>query len=224
MAIIANLFGAHRPFRELQAHMRIVNDCASHVPALIDALIANDPEGLKNEAKVIFALEAQADSLKHTCRLHLPKRLFLPVDRRDLLEGLLYQDIIADRAEDIAGILLQREMPAPEEMKQGLADLTHKCVEVVDLAKDVVELFDELLEVGFRGKLVDKVEEKVNAINVAEDQADRLEREVSRVLFSLEDRLDPLSVIFWYRILEWIGDLADYAEKVGNNFRLIIAR
>ena len=33
-----------------------------------------------------------------------------------------------------------------------------------------------------------------------------------------------MSVVLWYRILEWIGDLADYAEKVGNSFRLIIAR
>jgi len=224
MATIASLFGGHTPFGEIQAHMRIVNECASHAPILMQALVDGDKDKAKEEAKIIFALEDQADTLKHECRLHLPKRLLLPVDRRDLLDILQYQDIIADRTEDIAGIFLQRDMPFPEPMKELLLKLTRRCVDVVEMATEVIELFDELLAVGFRGRLVQKVEGLVEAINKAEHEADRIERELSRILFSLESELDVISVILWYRVLEWIGDLADYAEKVGNNFRLIIAR
>ena len=224
MATIASLFGGHAPFNEIQAHMRIVNECASHAPTLMQALVDGDQEKAKAEAKLIFALENEADTLKHACRLHLPKRLLLPVDRRDLLDILQYQDVIADRTEDIAGIFLQREMPFPEPMKELLLKLTRSCVDVVEMATQVIELFDELLAVGFRGRLVKKVEGLVEAINAAEHEADRLERELSRILFSLESELDVISVILWYRVLEWIGDLADYAEKVCNNFRLIIAR
>jgi hypothetical protein len=190
----------------------------------MQALVDGDQETLKEKAKLIFELEERADSLKHSCRLLLPRRLFMPVDRRDLLDVLQFQDIIADRAEDIAGIFLQREMPTPEPMKEPLVALTKKCVEVVEMTTQVIELFDELLEVGFRGKVVDRVEALVIEINTAEGEADRLERELSRILFSLEGELDLMSVVLWYRILEWIGDLADYAEKVGNSFRLIIAR
>jgi len=224
MSTITSLLGGHAPFGELQAHMRVVNECASHTPALMRALVDGNKETLKEKAKLIFELEEQADTLKHSCRLHLPRRLFMPVDRRDLLDVLQFQDIIADRAEDIAGIFLQREMPTPEPMKERLVELTEKCVEVVGMTTQVIELFDELLEVGFRGKVVDQVEALVTEINTAEGEADRLERELSRILFSLEGELDLMSVVLWYRILEWIGDLADYAEKVGNSFRLIIAR
>jgi predicted phosphate transport protein (TIGR00153 family) len=224
MATIASLFGGHTPFGEIQAHMRVANECATHVPPMMQALIDGDKDTAKAEAKLIFALEDQADTLKHACRLHLPRRLMLPVDRRDLLDILQFQDTIADRAEDVAGIFLQREMPIPESMQELLMVLCHKCVEVVGMATEVIECFDELLAVGFRGRLVKKVEEKVLAINAAEHQADRMERELSRILFSLEGEMDVISVILWYRVLEWIGDLADYAEKVGNNFRLIIAR
>jgi uncharacterized protein Yka (UPF0111/DUF47 family) len=28
----------------------------------------------------------------------------------------------------------------------------------------------------------------------------------------------------WYQLIEWVGDLADYAEKVGDRLRLLIAR
>jgi predicted phosphate transport protein (TIGR00153 family) len=204
--------------------MRVVNECASHTPALMQALVDGDKDTLKEKACLIFELEERADTLKHACRLHLPRRLFMPVDRRDLLDVLAFQDIIADRAEDIAGIFLQREMPTPEPMKEPLVALTKKCVEVVAMTTEVIELFDELLEVGFRGRVVDQVEALVTQINTAEGEADKMERELSRVLFSLEGELDLMSVVLWYRILEWIGDLADYAEKVGNSFRLIIAR
>jgi predicted phosphate transport protein (TIGR00153 family) len=224
MPTITKLFGRHTPFRELQAHMRVVDECAGHLPALINALLDGDADRLKDEAKLIFALEDQADTLKHACRIHLPRRLFLPVDRRDLLEGLMYQDTIADRCEDIAGIFLQRNMTVPMAMRDGLKALTEQVVRVVAMTTEVIELIDELLEVGFRGRLVKRVEVLVDSINSAEDLADRIERELSRVLFGLEQELDPISVILWYRILEWIGDVADYAEKVGNNFRLIIAR
>jgi uncharacterized protein Yka (UPF0111/DUF47 family) len=36
--------------------------------------------------------------------------------------------------------------------------------------------------------------------------------------------MSPVSVMFWYQLIQWIGDLADYAEKVGDRLRLLIAR
>ena len=36
--------------------------------------------------------------------------------------------------------------------------------------------------------------------------------------------MNPIDVMFWYNVFELIGDLADYAEKVSNRFRLFIAQ
>ena len=47
---------------------------------------------------------------------------------------------------------------------------------------------------------------------------------LARQLFQNEDTMNPVSVIFWYRLIEWVGDLADGAEKLGNRLRLTIAR
>jgi len=30
--------------------------------------------------------------------------------------------------------------------------------------------------------------------------------------------------MFWYQMIQWVGDLADYSEKVGDRMRLLIAR
>ena len=42
MATIASLFGRHAPFTELQSHMKVVQACASHVPDLLAAVVAED--------------------------------------------------------------------------------------------------------------------------------------------------------------------------------------
>ena len=47
--------------------------------------------------------------------------------------------------------------------------------------------------------------------------------QLTRTLFAQEDSIKPVSVMFWYQLIQWIGDLADYAEKVGDRLRLLIA-
>ena len=224
MPTITKLFGGHAPFAALQKHMRVVRQCAEQVEPLLDALLLEDRETVKAIAEKISALESEADELKHELRLHLPRSLFMPVDRRDLLEVLHTQDSIADVAEDIAGMFVTREMVVPEPAKAPLKAMTMRCVEVVGLAADVIEHLDELLVVGFKGRTAKKVEELAIAINEAENETDAYERQLERIIFQLEEELSPVSVMFWYKLIEWIGDLADHAEKVGNTIRLIIAR
>lgn len=224
MPTITNLFGGHAPFKHLQEHMRVVRKCAEHVVPLVDALIVEDADALRAEAKAIFALEAEADTLKNELRMNLPRSLFLPVDRRDLLNVLHVQDSIADTAEDIAGLMIRRNMLPPEPMRPILAELSRRCVEVVGLCADVIEHFDELIEVGFRGRVAEQVEILAGRLNEAEDETDELGRQLASKLFELEDEMKPVSVMFTYQLIEWIGDLADHAEKVGNTVRLLIAR
>jgi hypothetical protein len=191
---------------------------------LIEALVEGDRDRLKESAKRIFVLESEADTLKHDIRKHLPRSLFMPVDRRDLLQVLHSQDSIADVAEDVAGMFLARDMEVHADMREPLLALTKGCVDVVGLAKELVGHLDQLIQVGFRGPTVDKVEELADALNVAEHQTDQLERELRRILFSVEKELGAVSVILWCDLIDWIGDLADHAEKVGNILRLMVAR
>jgi predicted phosphate transport protein (TIGR00153 family) len=220
---IGSLFG-HSPFKPIQAHMRIVIECAAVVPGLFEALIAGDQEGLEKAKDLIFAKEHEADELKNQLRIHLPKSLFMPVDRRDLLEVLSMQDSIADTAQDIAGLLMERNMEVPEEMKETLMKLVNRCVDTCNYSGKIVEELDELVEMGFKGKEAARVEEMVEELNKIEDETDELGMSLAKSLFANEEKLGAVSVIFWYQLIQWIGDLADYAEKTGDRLRLLIAR
>ena len=220
---IASLFG-QSPFKPIIEHMRIVTACVAEVPGLFQALVASDQAGVEKAKNLIFEKEHEADELKNQLRIHLPKSLFMPVDRRDLLEVLAMQDSIADTAQDIAGLLIERNMEVPEEMKDTLMKLVNRCVDACNYSAKIVEELDELVEMGFRGKEASRVEEMVEELNKIEDETDELGMSLAKSLFAHEDKLGAVSVIFWYQLIQWIGDLADYAEKTGDRVRLLIAR
>ncbi|MCP4125483.1 MAG: TIGR00153 family protein [Gammaproteobacteria bacterium] len=220
---IASLLGKS-PFKPMQAHMRIVNECILEVPALFDALINGDNPALIKQKDLIFAKEFEADDLKHELKAHMPKSLFLPVDRRDLLDLLDVQDSIANTAQDIAGLMITRDMSVPEGMAEPLVAFVQCCVDTCNSAATIIEELDELIEMGFRGQEASRVDEMIEQLNNLEDETDAMGVALTRTLFSMEDDLKPVSVMFWYKMLQWIGNLADNAELVGNRMRLLIAR
>ncbi len=219
---ILDLF-AKSPFKPMQEHMHAVLECVRQVPPLLEALCGDDTDSVRQAERAIDDLESKADRLKNDLRAHLPRRLLLPVDRRDLLEILDLQDTIADRAQDIAGLLVLRPMAVPETMRQPLLELGRAVELTCERAGQVIDTLDELVEIGFRGREADRVEHMIDELGSLETETDRLGIELVRELFRLEETLSPVSVMLWYQIIDWIGNLADHAEKVGNRIRLLIA-
>lgn len=215
---------ARSPFKPMQQHMATVHACVSLIPELFDQLIASDQNALVKTQEAIFAKEREADEIKHDVRSHLPRSLFLPVDRRDLLEVLEVQDTIADTAQDIAGLLLQRQMTVPDDMQEHLKQLIRRCVDACTQSKAIIDELYELIETGFRGPEAERVEAMVTELNRIETETDDLAIALARKLFGHEDEMSPVSVMFWYQLIEWIGNLADNAEKVGDRMLLLIAR
>ncbi len=212
------------PFKAMQEHMRCSVECARLVTPLYEALIAGNQDEVEVIKEKIFEAEDRADQIKNKLRANLPRSLFMPVDRRDLLEVLQMQDSIADTAQDIAGLLVERPMEVPEPMKKPLMLLTARCIDACEQSAKVIEELDELLEMGFRGREATQVEAMVDELSRIEDDADKLELQLTRILFKHEGEINPISVMMWYRLIEWTGDLADYSKKVGNRLRLLIAR
>ncbi len=220
---LTSLFG-RSPFKPMQEHMRTVNKCALQIGKLFEALCDGDQEKVRTIQQEIFDLENEADVIKNQLRAHLPKSLFMPVDRRDLLEVLDLQDTIAGIAQDIAGLLVERKMVVMDDMRELLLTLVRRCVDACNQACHIIERLDELVETGFRGPESDAVLQMVDELNKIESDTDRMGLELKRKLFSHEDDMNPVSVVFWYELINMIGELADYAEKVGNRLRLLVAR
>ncbi len=220
---IATLFG-RSPIKPLQQHMQAAQQCAAEVILLFEALAAGENERLSEHRKKIDGFENRADEIKNEIRAHLPRSLFMPIDRRDFLDMLNAQDSIADTAQDIADLVVLRQMPIPATFGDTLQRYVVRSVDAVNQCRLVINEFDELLAVSFGGREAARVTEMVAELSRIESESDRLEEALERALFDAEDDMKPIDVVFWYRTLGLIGDLADYAEDVGDRLRLLIAR
>jgi predicted phosphate transport protein (TIGR00153 family) len=88
----------------------------------------------------------------------------------------------------------------------------------------MIEQLDELLAVGFGGKQSDLVSEMIKNVKRDEHNIDLLIRDLNRTLFSIEDQLKPVSVMFWYKLIDLIGEISNQAENMGDRLMLFIAR
>ncbi|MFQ5418101.1 MAG: DUF47 domain-containing protein, partial [Myxococcota bacterium] len=107
MSLLGNLFGTS-PIRPMQQHMAAAVACAREILPLFQDMAAGRTESFPGHREKIDQLEHEADHIKHEIRSRLPNRLFMAFERRDMLEILDSQDSIADRAQDIAGLVDQR--------------------------------------------------------------------------------------------------------------------
>ncbi len=222
MGLLGGLF-AKSPIRPMQQHIQASVACAREILPLFEDLAAGRQDAIGEHRRRIDELEHQADAVKNEIRIHLPKRLFMAMERRDLLEILDFQDSIADVAQDIAGLVALREMVLPKPLAEPVLALVRRVVAACEHVERVIGELDELVETGFGDRESARVEEMVNELGRIESDTDALAETAQRRLFEIEDELG-IATLFWYQLINWIADLADYAERVGNRIRLLIAR
>lgn len=212
------------PFKPIQEHMRIVYSCVELLSPLFNALYEKDQDQVQNLANQIGALETEADRIKSRYRHSMPKTLLLPVDRKDLLSLIHEQDSISDGVEKISQILTNRDMIVPDAIKAGLDELLEGTMKISTQAKLMIEELDELVHVGFSGKEHDKVAGMIKGVRKSEHNIDKVLRTVNRTLFSIEKELDPVSVMFWYKIIEEVGNVSDHAENMADRLLLFLSK
>ncbi|MBA4503629.1 TIGR00153 family protein [Marinobacterium marinum] len=215
---------ARSPFKPMQEHIVKAQESAAELIPFFEAVIRNDWDTASECQHRIAVLENEADDLKRDIRQRLPASLFLPVPRTDLLDLLRMQDKIANRAKDIAGLMLGRQMQIPQPIQAALLELLRTTLLAIEQAVLALSELDELLAAGFRGREVDIVERLITELDELEHKADEHERELRSSLFALERELYPIDVMFLYQIIQWVGDLANRAQQVGNRLQLLLAR
>jgi len=220
---MSGIFGSS-PVSPLQKHMSKVYACASELIPLFNAVINEDWAEVEKRQQLISSLEQDADVLKKELRLNLPKGLFMPVSRQDLLEVLLMQDKIANMAKDIAGTIVGRRMILPEIIHEDYIRFVTRCVAACKQARKAINEFDELVETGFSGQEIKIVTEMITKLDSIESETDNLQAEIRYEIFSIENDLRPIEVMFLYKVIEMTGDVADRAQNVGSRLQLMLAR
>lgn len=223
MSSIFNMFGPS-PIRPIEQHMLKVNQCAKQLHPFFEAVLLQDWQIADDIKEKISALEKEADLIKRDLRLHLPTGLFLPVSRTDLLELLSAQDRIANKAEDIARLIVSRQMIIPEILAPSFMPFLDCSLDASKQACKAINELDQLLESGFRGSEVNIVEKMIMTLDEIEHDSDEKLADIRHRIFELEKDLPAINLVFLYKLVQWIGDLADHAQTVGGRLQILIAR
>lgn len=215
---------AKSPIKPLQEHVVRVNECCSHLIPFFEACAQEDWDEANKQRETISRLEREADSLKREIRLKLPRGLFMPVDRTDMLELLTQQDKLANLAKDIAGRVIGRRLQIPSTLNESFIAYVIRCLDAAKQAQKVIHELDELLETGFKGREVTLVAEMINQLDEIEDDTDVMQIALRQQLMEIESKYNPIDVMFLYKILEWVGGIADQAQRVGARLEVMLSR
>ena len=220
---ITSLFGKS-PISPLQQHMKQVHSCIKDFHAFAKAADAQDWEKAETIRISINKKEEKADKLKKKLRMNLPSTFMMPFSRRDLLDVLLIQDSIANITKDLAGLMMTRHMVFPEEIAGDFIKLTELCIKTSGAALMAVNELDELLETAFSSRQRKVVDKLIKEVNRLEHETDDSQNDIRKKLFALEASLPPVDVMFYYRAIEWLGETADAAQKVGSRFEVMLTK
>jgi len=220
--VLANIFGSS-PVRPLEKHVNVAYKCAKQLHDFFAASISGDWRSAAQYRDAIERLEHEADDIKKEIRLNLPKSLFMPVPREDLLELLLVQDKIANRSKDVSGIVLGRKLQIPAEIADQFLEFVDRNIDAAKQARNSVRELDELFTVGFRGAEVELVAGLIEELDQIETDTDEKQAALRSVLFAIEKSLDPIDAMFMYKVIELTGEVADMAERVGRRLELLLS-
>jgi predicted phosphate transport protein (TIGR00153 family) len=223
MRTFHQLFGKS-PFVLLVEHTRRVHRTVELIRPLFEAFLDEDWDRCEALYKKISKREHKADLEKNKIRDQLPRSIFLPVDRGDVLKYLKEQDSIADAAEDVAVLITIRKTPCPEELKPLVLDFVDQVIRTSEELVAAGSVLTELVESRFGGPEVERVLTMVANVNDQEWEADKRQRALSRAIMEREDELDAISIVIWMRIITTLGAIANHAENTGDMLRMMLAR
>ncbi len=223
MSRILSLF-RKSPFEPLAMHMDKVQECIDRVPALFESVIEGDYSRLEKLTREIYRLEHDADKIKNRIRGTLPRGLFLPVLREDLLAYLKLQDDMADTAENVAVLMTMKKIKLPKSLAKETQAHVENVMDVCRATRRATDMLKDLVEVGFSGQRAEEALKIVAEAEHAEWLADKSQYALAKRLFACEKEMAPTDIFLWFKVFGELGRLANHAEKTGDAFRRMLIK
>lgn len=219
---ISKLFGTS-PVAPLQKHMTACCSATVELKSFFKHAVAGDWTAVEQSRGLIVGWEQKADDLKREIRGNLPKNMLMPVPRADLLDLLLVQDLIANKAREISGLVVGRQIEIPAAIQESFIAYVSRNTDAAEKALECVNELDELYETGFRGAEVSTVEKLIQVLGEIEDETDDMQSSIRNGLFPIEKEFPPVDVIFLYKVIELVGEIGDLAERIGHRLELLLS-
>lgn len=209
------------PFDGLLEHAKKVRECVHKLKEAVECYADKKYEEFEKLADEILKLENEADWIKGNVRNHLPRGIFMSVDKGDFLSCLHEQDTILDLAEDAVIWLGFRRTEIPKEIKDIFLRHLNDVIDTVETLESIVANVKYLIG-PIRKKERDRVKKILKSIHTKERKIDESGHALARLLFAVGE--DFSSAYHLLHATFVISHIADHAENAGDRIRVMLAR
>ncbi|WP_324734973.1 TIGR00153 family protein [Thermococcus sp. SY098] len=222
MQVWTKLF-AKSPFKSLIKHAEVVLETVETLERALELWHEGKYQEMEKVAVEVDNLEDIADRIKEEIRDSLTTKLFMPVNRNDILEYLHMQDKIADAAEDTAKwLLIKRPKEIPEEIKGIILKMGKESIKAAKLVHNAILQMDTVIESGFSEKEIEREYELIKEIESVENKIDGLDTKLMKLVFENEDKLSWGDGIYILNIARTLSNISDKAKDSAERIRLMM--
>lgn len=209
------------PFDGLLEHAKKARECIHKLKEAVECYTNKRYEEFERLAQEILKLENEADWIKGNVRNHLPRGIFMPVDKGDFLACLHEQDSILDLAEDAVIWLGFQRTEIPEEIKNAFLKHLYEVIDTVETLENVISNVKEFIGPIKKQKRKD-IKELLKNIHEKEHKTDESEHELARKLFALKGDFSTAYYLLHATFI--ITHIADHAENASDRIRVMLAK
>lgn len=179
-----------------------------HGAASLEEMLAPD-QPQWDKADEIKEIEHKCDFLTHEIIQRLHRTFVTPLDREDIFALARSLDDVMDAIDATAAIVRLYQIATVRQDARDLARI------IMASAEQVVKAMKEL-------ERKKGVAEPAIEINRLENEADRAHQNAVRRLF--EEEKDPIQIMKWKEILDFLEDATDRCEDVANVLEGVVVK
>jgi len=192
-------------------HLNSIENTIIKMIELIQSMENNEYEKVKELAEIVRKAETKADEVRRKAEMEMYTGAFLPNFRGDLLGIIESLDKIANKAEAVADEIELQNLRIPAELFENFESLAKKSLETFQALKDAAkEMFEDF----------ESASQKITDTEKFEHEADEIERETIRKIFSLDISL--AEKIQLKKLVHRIADISDTSEDVSDRIQIIL--
>ena len=212
------------PYKTLEAHFKKACRAVRKLDKMVKLYLEGDFTEAASISVEISRLEHEADELKRHLRATLPRKIFMPISKEDLLAILASNERIVDTCQDVAQILDMRETKIPEELHPLMESFLGHIIDSVDSLRVMMNLLDRLLKSTFAKIETREVIALGHKVHEHEYKADSVNKQLSKAIYALEGKESPMALFHMMRFSDVLDSVADHAENAALRLVLVVSK
>ena len=194
-------------------HQQKVAMCLAETQKTIEVYLSDEIDSAKSYALKVHSTESEADSIRRRVARELYEGAFLPLHREDFLNLVEAMDKVADVAESCCDFLMLQRPEIPKEFGPKFMEITKNSI---DCFQSLMEAYATLYE-DFSTTL-----ERIHQVNLEEEEVDREEWELARVIF--KSNLELAHKMLLRELIEKISTISDKAEDASDKLEILLIK